>query len=59
MSWMIETEQQRVAREEAERERITRMFREGAEKARARDAFVKHNTCPHCGQCPPLPPWFY
>jgi hypothetical protein len=30
---------------------------EAREKSEARESWVKLQTCPHCGQCPPLPVW--
>jgi len=30
---------------------------EAEKKTEARESWLKANTCPHCGQHPPLPPW--
>lgn len=55
--WIEQTAEETRRAHEAAKEQMRKMFEEEKKKAEARDGWVKAHTCPHCGQCPPLPPW--
>lgn len=57
--WMIVTEADQKAYDEAWKKQWEKSLEAAKRKSEARDAHIKAGTCPHCGQCPPLPPWLY
>lgn len=57
MSWRIVTEEERQRIEAAQMDSLARAFEECRKKEAARQAWIKNQTCPHCGQCRPLPVW--
>jgi hypothetical protein len=57
MSWIIITEEDMERHRRETAERLAKWSKEAQEKARLRESWTSAKTCPHCGQCPPLPPW--
>lgn len=55
--WLIADEKQQEASRKAMDEQFMRWVKEAGERREAVEAHKKAGTCPHCGQCPPLPPW--
>jgi hypothetical protein len=55
--WQVTTSEQEQAAREAQRREFERVIREAREKTKAREKWRALHTCPHCKQCPPLPPW--
>lgn len=57
--WMLpptKEEQERAAKEHEQR--ALQAAEEHRKKAEAKAAWLRASTCPHCGQHPPIPPWF-
>lgn len=55
--WHIINEKDAKAQKEAWAMQWESSLEEARKKAEEKEEFIKANTCPHCGQCPPLPPW--
>jgi ferredoxin len=54
---MVTEEQLARIKANTERFKQAEAEAEAREKSEARKSWVKLQTCPHCGQCPPLPVW--
>jgi phosphopantetheinyl transferase (holo-ACP synthase) len=59
MSWILPpSKEQQEAQDRQHAEIRSRQQKEWAKKHAAKEAWLKASTCPHCGQHPPIPPWF-
>ena len=57
--WILPpTKEQQEKQEREMAERMAKRHAEWNEQHEKKEEWLKANTCPHCGQHPPIPPWF-